>query len=175
MKICHGCSTQLAKASRRARVVERLSGRQLKNKSRSVGAQKGGEALTIFIDEKDKTGAKAVTLKDLKQEIDGVDDDAIVEFRVKEPPGKKNFDVTHALVGGKVRPLKAGGLQTLTVHGVARSIRGWRVDLVLCLRPYRRHLNSDLVQSGQWGNVGKSCDPTSRTATRRARSRRPKN
>ena len=94
------------------------------------GAVKGGIKLTIFTDEKDKTGAKAVTLKDLKLEIDGFDDDVEVQFLVKTlkaPTGRKNIWVTHAFVGEKVLPLNKK-LWTLTVHGHAFGIRGWLVD-----------------------------------------------
>ncbi|CAH0373136.1 unnamed protein product [Pelagomonas calceolata] len=90
------------------------------------GAVEDGKPLLIFIDENDKTGAKAVTLKELNIKIDGVSDDAKVQFLVDEPKGTKNFQVHYAFVGGKVRPLKT--LSTFTVHGHARSIRGWRVD-----------------------------------------------
>ncbi len=130
MKICHGCQTELHNGVKTCGTCGATFGkpREENEKAKRPGGVKGGEPLTIFIDENDKTGAKAVTLKDLKQEIDGVDDDAKVEFLVDLPKGTKNFKVSHAFVGGKVRPLKLGGLFTSTVHGHARSIRGWKVD-----------------------------------------------
>jgi len=130
MKICTGCSTVLHNCIKTCSTCGATFGKPptKKQEPKRPGAVKDGEALTIFIDENDKTGAKAVTLKDLKQEIDGVDDDAKVEFLVDLPKGTKNFKVSHAFVGGKVRPLKLGGLFTSTVHGHARSIRGWKVD-----------------------------------------------
>ena len=88
------------------------------------GAVEGGKSLLIFIDDNDKTGAEAVTLKALKLKINGFDDDAEVRFLVKMPKDRKNFGVTHAFVGKKVLPLN-GKLWTSTVHGHDFGIRGW--------------------------------------------------
>ena len=60
------------------------------------GAVEGGNPLTIFIDDNDKIGAKAVTLKALGITLDGFEDDA----KVRCAP---------SVCGVRVRPRTTGG------------------------------------------------------------------
>ena len=153
MKICHGCSTQLANAVKTCKTCGATFGkpREENEKAKRPGGVKGGEPLTIFIDENDKTGAKSVTLKALGLTVAGFEDDAKVQFLVEDPKGKKIRRVTHAFVGEKVLPLK-NCVYTSTVHGHANAIRGWMVDL--SARDWRKKEKIWLVGNYDGGKCG---------------------